>query len=182
MPFGSSAQKKKYEELNSKIKRIETLVDSTAPLLRLYATEEIYQLFSKLTKYSKYSYSKYIITQYQLYSFERDFTYMCQVMQKNLGIISENPKLPNAYACPSCGTLHNSEENCPFCAISWVDAIELEDKFNEDCNNDENLQQLLTDCLDKHQNPFLLLPHPINKDKWKEKIKEFLDVSAQEKS
>lgn len=155
-------------------------MDSTAPLLRLYVNEEMYELFSKLTRYSKFSYSKNIITQFLLYSFDRDFTYMCQAMQKNLGIRTDNPRLPETYICPYCGNAHNSEEDCPFCAISWVDAIDLEDKFNKECENDEILQQLLNDCKDKQQNPSLLMSYPINKDKWIEKMKEFLQEKEQE--
>lgn len=182
VPFGSSAQKKMYEKFDSKIEKINNLMDATTPLLRLYATEEICELFSKLTRYSKFSYSENIITQFLLYSFDRDFTYMCQAMQKNLGIRSDNPRLPEAYTCPYCGNAHNSEENCPFCNIPWVDAIEIEDKFNEDCKNDENLQQLLNECINKQQDPSLLLSYPVNKDKWIEKIKDFLDMQDQEES
>ena len=181
-PFGSSAQKKMYEKFDSKIEKINNLMDTTTPLLRLYANEEICELFSKLTRYSKFSYSENIITQFLLYSFDRDFTYMCQAMQKNLGIRSDNPRLPEAYICPYCGNAHNSEENCPFCNIPWVDAIEIEDKFNEDCENDEKLQQLLNECINKQQDPMLLLSYPVNKDKWIEKIKDFLDMQDQEES
>ena len=63
-PFGSSAQKKMYEKFDSKIEKINNLMDTTTPLLRLYANEEICELFSKLTRYSKFSYSENIITQF----------------------------------------------------------------------------------------------------------------------
>lgn len=177
MPLGSPLIKEKREELNTYIKRINELIDTTVPLMRLYATDEIYELFSKLSKFSKFSYSENVITQFLLYSFERDFTYMCQEMQKHLGIRCDNPKLPEVHVCPYCGNAHNSEEDCPFCNIPWVDAIEIENKFNEDCKNDENLQQLLNECMNKQQNPSLLLSYPIDKDKWIEKIHEFLNSS-----
>lgn len=178
MPFGSSQIKEKYEELNNNIKKINDLVDSTIPWMSLYATDEIYELFSSLTKYSKFSYSKNVITQFILYSFDREFAYMCKAMQKNLGLRFDTPKLPEPHICPYCGTMHDSEEVCPFCAIPWVDAVEIEDKFNEDCEKDERLQQLLNDCICKHQDPSKLMPYPINKDKWIEQIEKFLNISV----
>lgn len=64
---------------------------------------------------------------------------MCKAMQNNLGLRFDNPELPAPYICPYCGTIHNSEEDCPSCGISLVEAVEVENKFNEDCKNDENL-------------------------------------------
>lgn len=179
IPLGSPRIKEEYEKLNKKVEKINNLIDATAPLMRLYATDEIFELFSRLIEYGKFSYSDNIITQFLLYSFDRDFTYMCQAMQKNLEIRVDNPKLPELHICPYCGKPHNSEENCPFCNIPWIDAIEMEDKFNEECKHDKSLQQLLNCCRNKQQDPFLLLSYPLNKDKWIEKIKEFLDMSNQ---
>lgn len=175
MPFGSPQIKEQYEKLNANVEIINDLIDTTAPLMRLYATDEIYESFSKLIKYSKFSYSEDVITQSLLYSFDREFTYMCKKMQKNLGLRFDSPKLPKPHICPYCGTIHNSKEDCPFCEIPWDKAVEIEDKFSEDCKNDENLQQLINNCMCKGQDPAHLMTYPINKDKWIEKLKEFLN-------
>ena len=175
MPFGSSGMKEKQKELVANINEINNLIETTAPLMRLYATDEIYELFSKLTKYGKFSYSEIVITQFLQYSFDRDFTYMCKAMQKNLGLGFDTPRLPEPYICPYCGNAHNSEEDCPMCNMDWINAIEMEDKFNQDCENDKELPQLYDRCMQKGKDPLLLISYPINKDEWKKNLRTFLD-------
>ncbi len=79
--------------------------------------------------------------------------------------------------CPYCGYMHNSEEDCPSCSISWVDAIDIEDKFNESCKDDENLQRLVNMCANKGRGSLEFITYPINKDKWIDNMKEFLNTS-----
>lgn len=175
MPLGSPLIKEKHGELVENVKKINNLINTTAPLMRLYASDEIYELFSKLIKYGKFSYSDNIITQFLLYSFERDFTYMCKAMQKNLGLRFDDPQLPQPYCCPYCGIMHNSDEDCPSCGISWVDAVSVEDEFNNNCEKDKELRQLFDNCIQKGQDPSLLISYPINIDKWKNNMRDFLD-------
>lgn len=171
--YNPSQMKVKEKELDKKVERVNNLIEITAPLMRLYATNEIFELFSKLIKYSRFSYSKNIISQFLLYSFDRKFSYMCRIMQKDLGLRIENFNLPKFYICPNCGERHNSEEVCPRCGISWTRAIDIEDKFNKDCIEDENLQKLINTCASKGKDSLSFITYPVNKSKWKENMKKF---------
>jgi Rubrerythrin len=176
-PGNFSYKKEKVNELNKKVQKINNLIETSAPLIRLYANDEISELFSQLAKYSKFSYSNNIISQFQLYYFDRKFSYMCKIMQKDLGLRIDNINLPEPHICPYCGYMHNSEEDCPSCSISWVDAIDIEDKFNESCKDDENLQRLVNMCANKGRGSLEFITYPINKDKWIDNMKEFLNTS-----
>ncbi len=170
-----SSQKEKIEELNKKIERINNLIYINAPLMRLYATNEIFELFSNLIKYGKFSYSENIISNFLLYSFNRKFSYMCKAMQKDLGLRIGDFNLLKIYTCPSCGKEHNPEESCPHCGISWIKAIDIEEKFNEDCIEDENLQKLINTYAGKGKNPSKLIIYPVNKNGWKKNLKKSLN-------
>lgn len=176
MPLGSSQIEKKKKELINKRNEINDLIKTVTPLMRIYATDEIYEIFVELiTKYGIYSYSNKPITQFLLYSFDRNFKYMCKAIQKDLGLRFDDIKLPNSYTCPHCGYTHDEESDCPNCGICWTDAIDIEDKFVESYNNDEKIQQLIEECMQKALNPINLITYPINIDNWKKEIENFLN-------
>ena len=118
--------------------------------MRLYATNEIFELFSNLIKYGKFSYSENIISNFLLYSFNRKFSYMCKAMQKDLGLRIGDFNLLKIY-------------------------IDIEEKFNEDCIEDENLQKLINTYAGKGKNPSKLIIYPVNKNGWKKNLKKSLN-------
>lgn len=167
-----SASKEKRNELNINIKKINDMLCVVAPKMRLYSTDEIYEIFSDLCKYAIFSYSEKVITQPLLYMYNRKFSYMCKIMQKHLGLRLDYPELPKACFCVGCGTMHNSKEDCPKCGIKWNKAVEI---INE-IEKDEEMKSLIFDYIQNGQDPYTLVSYPINCDKWKEALKKNLNA------
>lgn len=171
IPMGTVALKRAAEQLNDNICEINNLSKTVVPLMKLYATDEIYEKFSELRKYGSFSYSTKSASQSMLYIFEHDFSYMCRKMQENLGIRIDEVMLPIPYMCPKCGMVHDAEEDCPRCGIGWVDAIELEEVFINKVNADKDFRNLWDNCVSEGYDPRNLIVFPLDLDKWKQKMK-----------
>lgn len=171
VPLGTVDLKRAVEELNDNIYEINNLSKTVVPLMKLYATDEIYEKFSELRKYGSFSYSTNSASQSMLYTFERDFSYMCKKMQENLGIRIDEVMLPIPYRCPKCGIIHDAEKDCHNCGIGWVDAKELEEVFIKKVNIDKDFQYLWDNCVSEGYDPRNLIVFPLDLDKWKQKMK-----------
>ena len=128
--FGPRGFIGKAEE--SKItERINDMNDAAAMFsakLRLYATDDIYNLFSSLSSYNRFAYapsqnawhlggtSKGV---YNIY-----VTLLARLMQEDLGFRKLNNSTEQI-ECPKCGAKHDPIQKCPVCGIGWNETIRL---------------------------------------------------------
>lgn len=114
-----------------------------ASRIRIYATDEIYDMYCNLAQYSKYSYSdgrKLIESSKRYYDFS--LTILSRIMQDDLGYRELN-SVKEMISCPDCGTEHDAYAKCPKCNLSYSDAIrKLEEAYlimaESDLENDKS--------------------------------------------
>lgn len=85
MKFNFFVRAEQIKDVNEVIIKMNDLIKITVPMMRLFATDEIFKLYLKLIGYSKYSYSENIISQSLLEAFDEEFSHICKAMQKDLG-------------------------------------------------------------------------------------------------
>lgn len=93
----------------------------TASLLRIYSTDEIFNMYSRLSKFSKFSYSDgpRLFEEYkQIY--DCNITILARLMQEDLGYRKLND-IKEMIICPECGNEHDVYSKCAKCNMSYSD-------------------------------------------------------------
>lgn len=119
-------------------KKIKQIEDSNqtylniAPLIRLYATDEIYNWYQKLAKFSQYAFSD----SRRLFEDSKEYynisiSILSRLMQDDLGYRKFN-EVKEIITCPECGMEHDLFSKCPKCGMAYSDLqIKMEDIYKE---------------------------------------------------
>lgn len=115
---------------SKKIKQIDESNDrylKTASLIRIYSTDEIFNRYYELAKFSEFAYSdgrRLIKNSKEFYDY--NVTVLARLMQDDLGYRKIND-VKEMITCPQCGNEHDIYSKCPKCKMSYGDLLKKMD-------------------------------------------------------
>lgn len=111
-----------YKELE-KINKSNDRFLKIAPLIRLYATDEIFDIYYKLESFKKYSYSNGRRLGGDFYiKYDSYITILSKLMQGDLGYRKLNNESMEII-CPECEEQHDIYSKCPKCGMTYSDFV-----------------------------------------------------------
>lgn len=114
------------EDIQTTIEKNNEGYMDSSPLLRLYASDEIYNMYYNLERFSVYAYSdgwRLIEDAKTVYSV--NITILARRMQDDLGF-RQYSRNYEKIECPECGIQHDAYSKCPNCGLEYQ---ELQEKL-----------------------------------------------------
>ncbi len=105
-------------------------------VLRLYATDEIFNLYYSLLSYRKFAYvskNQWRLSENDKDKFDAGITLLSRMIQKELGYRNYDKSASN-FTCPECGRKHDFLEQCK-CGLTYDNMIK---KFQFDTSVEDN--------------------------------------------
>ena len=107
---------------------------STQAILRLYATDDVFALYSMLLAFKKFAYvssNQWRLSENSKQRFDDGITLLSRMMQKELGF-RRYDKSALHFICPVCGRQHDFLETCK-CGLKYQDLIREIENSNSMC-------------------------------------------------
>ncbi len=127
------------QRFKEEISETNNLALELGPLIRLYSTDEIFEMFYQLSKWSRYSYSKTRLFENSKENYVLMYNYLSKLMQEDLGYSKGFRQEIAKIACPRCGTIHDFDcPRCPSCKMEFDEMIKLINQKEEEQFEQQN--------------------------------------------
>lgn len=114
-------------DIRNLIKEVNNAAPTTSAKMRLYSSDEIYSLFWKLSKWTRFAFPCNYEQQHLMENgkdvFSKYTTVLARLMQNDLGYRDFIEK-PDLIRCPKCGKEHDTYKACE-CGLSWSETFDM---------------------------------------------------------
>lgn len=110
-----------------------------APLIRLYATDDIYDMYRELQisiGNARRIQKNGMVINHEFYN--RSITLLSRLMQVDIKIRSTNKGVHSAITCPKCNRQHDLLTPCPKCKMTYIQLIDMSKKLIINSNEDKS--------------------------------------------
>lgn len=119
-PYNNKSVSELIEKANSD-------VDMLSAKIRLYASDDVYNLYSQLSRWSRFAFTR-SSGQWRLMEEGKELfsvyvTLLARLMQEDMGY-REYLENPETVMCPNCGVEHDAYKKCR-CGFTWQETIEI---------------------------------------------------------